>query len=213
MRMRIITVSRQFGSGGRELGKRLADLLGWDYYDREIIQALAEEQGLHPDYVRQVLSSHGWDHYQLTYRHSFQQTLSAGEGSTGTRLLLRQREILLEIAEAGNDCVIVGRDADVVLQEAHPFRVYVCADLSSRLARCARYEEKLPAEERLTEKEILRNIRRIDRNRRHTREVLTGKAAGDGSSFDLTVNAAHWEIKKLAEAVAEFSGRWFEQYE
>ena len=46
--MKIITVSRQFGSGGRELGKRLADLLEWDYYDREIIEALAEEQGLEP---------------------------------------------------------------------------------------------------------------------------------------------------------------------
>ncbi|MBO7422165.1 MAG: cytidylate kinase family protein, partial [Oscillospiraceae bacterium] len=44
--MRIITVSRQFGSGGRELGKRLSDLLGWDYYDKEIIETLAEDQGM-----------------------------------------------------------------------------------------------------------------------------------------------------------------------
>ena len=64
--MRILTVSRQFGSGGRELGKRLSDLLGWDYYDREIIQALAREKGLDPEYVHQMLSSHGWHHYQLT---------------------------------------------------------------------------------------------------------------------------------------------------
>ncbi|MBR7174207.1 MAG: cytidylate kinase family protein [Clostridia bacterium] len=57
---RIITVSRQFGSGGRELGKRLSDLLGWDYYDREIIQMLSEQQGLDPEYVHRALSSHGW---------------------------------------------------------------------------------------------------------------------------------------------------------
>ena len=105
--MRIITVSRQFGSGGRELGKRLSDLLGCDYYDREIIQALSEEQGLHPDYVRQILNTHGWDHYQLTYRHSFQQTLNGRGNSAGAVILARQREILLEIAESGNDCVIV----------------------------------------------------------------------------------------------------------
>ena len=210
--MRIITVSRQFGSGGRELGKRLADLLGWDYYDREIIRALADENGLHPDYVRQVLSTHGWGHYQLTYRHSFQQALSRGN-SAGTELLLRQREILEEIAEAGNDCVIVGRDADVILHDANPFRVFVCADIQSRLARCVRYESRRPEAEQLSEKEILRNIRRIDRSRRHTREVLTGKAAWDGSSFDLTVNASNWNIKTLAEAVADFSGRWFEQHE
>ena len=209
--MRIITVSRQFGSGGRELGKRLAERLGWDYYDREIIERLAEEQGLHPDYVHKVLSTHGWHQYQLTYRNSFHQHLTGV--SRRTELLVRQREIVREIAEAGNDCVIVGRDADVILHDYRPFRLYVAADMAARLERCLRYEEKQAPENRLTEKEILRNIRRIDRNRRHTREVLTGRTAGDASSFDLTVNATGWDLKKLTEAVADFSGRWFENNE
>ena len=69
--MRIITISRQFGSGGRELGKRLADFLGWDYYDKEIIDTLAQDQGLDADYVRRTLSEHGWHDVQLTYRNSF----------------------------------------------------------------------------------------------------------------------------------------------
>ena len=207
--MRIITVSRQFGSGGRELGKRLSDLLGWDYYDREIIQALADEQGLNPEYVHNVLSGHGWHQYQLTYRNSFRQSL-AGTWKH-TEVLVRQREILQEIAQEGNDCVIVGRDADVILQDQHPFRIFVCAEMDSRIARCARYEEKKDPAERLTEKEIQRNIRRIDRIRRQIREILTGKTAGDGSAFDLTINATHWEIKQLAEATAEFSRRWFER--
>lgn len=207
--MKIITVSRQFGSGGRELGKRLSDLLNWDYYDREIIQALAEEQGMDPEAVHRMLSTHGWHHYQLTYRNSFQQSLHGTWKQT--EMLVRQREILQQIAQEGNDCIIVGRDADVILQDMHPFRIFVCADMEARIARCLRYEEKKAPEERLTEKEILRNIRGIDRNRRRTREILTGKALGDGSSFDLTVNAAGWEIKKLAEAVADFSGRWFEK--
>jgi len=207
--MKIITISRQFGSGGRELGKRLADQLGWDYYDREIIQALSEEQGLDPEYVHKVLSGHGWHQYQLSYRNSFRQSL--GGTWRHTEVLVRQREILKEIAEAGNDCIIVGRDADVILQDYHPFRVFVCAEMSSRIARCARYEAKKDPAERLSEKEILRNIRRIDRNRKRIREILTGKSAGDGSSFDLTVNATNWEIKKLAAAVADFSGKWFEK--
>ena len=207
--MRIITVSRQFGSGGRELGMRLSDLLGFDYYDREIIEALALKQGMDPETVRRELGSHGWHHYQMTFRNSFHQSVAGVPGQTG--MLLAQREILLEIAEAGNDCVIVGRDADVVLHENHPFRICVCADMQSRLERCLRHEEKKPPEERVPEKEILRNIRRIDRNRRRTREILTGKSAVDGSGFDLTVNASGWEIKKLAEAVADFSGHWFER--
>ena len=211
--MRIITISRQFGSGGRELGKRISDQLGWDYYDREIIQALAEEIGADPDYVHRMVNSHGWHQYQLTYRHSFHQAVAAGnwKGAAGTALLVRQREILQEIAEAGNDCVIVGRDADVILQDQNPFRVFVCAEMQARIARCARYEEKRPPEERLSEKEILRNIRRIDRNRQQIREVLTGKTAADGSAFDLTVNSTSWEIKKLAGAVTDFAERWFEK--
>ncbi len=207
--MRIITVSRQFGSGGREMGKRLSDLLGWDYYDREIIEALAEKQGLDPDYVRRVLGGHGWHQYQLTYRNSFRQPLDGAWKHT--EVLVRQREILTEIAEAGNDCVIVGRDADVVLQNRHPFRICVCADTEARVARCVRHEERKDPADRLSEKEILRNIRRIDRNRRRIREVLTGKTAGDGSAFDLTVNATNWEIRDLAEAVAAFAGKWFEK--
>ena len=206
---RIITVSRQFGSGGRELGKRLSDLLGWDYYDREIIQMLSEQQGLDPEYVHRALSGHGWHQYQLTYRNSFRELTAADWRHT--EVLVKQREIIREIAEEGSDCVIVGRDADVILQDEHPFRIFVCADLESRLARCARYEEKKEPAERLTEKEILRNIRRIDRKRRQIREILTGKSAADGSAFDLTVNATGWDIKKLAQAVAEFSGRWFEK--
>ncbi|MBQ6174365.1 MAG: cytidylate kinase-like family protein [Clostridia bacterium] len=206
---RIITVSRQFGSGGRELGKRLSDLLGWDYYDREIIQMLSDQQGLDPEYVHRALSTHGWHQYQLTYRNSFHQ--ATGSAWRHTEVLVKQREIIREIAAEGNDCVIVGRDADVILHDANPFRISVCADIGSRLARCVRHEEKKEPSERLTEKEILRNIRRIDRNRRRTREVLTGKSAADGSAFDLTVNATDWDIKKLAEAVAEFSARWFER--
>lgn len=206
---RIITVSRQFGSGGRELGKRLSDLLGWDYYDREIIQMLSEQQGLDPEYVHKVLSGHGWHQYQLTYRNSFRQPI--GAAWRNTEMLLKQREIIRKIAVEGNDCIIVGRDADVILHDKSPFRIFVCADIQSRLVRCARFEEKKEPAERLTNKEILRNIRRIDRNRRQTREVLTGKSAADGSTFDLTVNATNWDIKKLAEAVAEFSARWFER--
>ena len=206
--MRIITVSRQFGSGGRELGKRLADVLGWDYYDKEIIETLAREQGMHPEDVRYALSHHGWHNVQLTYRNSF---ASLGfDHDARTQLLLRQREIIRGIAQAGNDCVIVGRDADVILQEYHPFRVYVCADLQARLARCMKHEEKKAESERLTERQVLANIRRIDKNRARTREILTGRSRGDSTMFDLTVNAAGWEIKKLTAAVAEFAARRFE---
>ena len=207
--MRIITLSRQFGSGGRELGKRLSDRLGWDYYDREIIDTLAAEHGLDPEYVKRALSNHGWHNVQLSYRNSFSNLLYHPGAST--QLLCREWEVLKSIAALGNDCIIIGRDADVILEAYHPFRIYVCADLQARLDRCMRHEKRRPESEQLTEKQILRNIRRMDRNRALTREILTGKARGDSSAFDLTVNTTGWEVHRLTEALADFCLARFEE--
>ena len=207
--MRIITISRQFGSGGRELGKRLAERLGWDYYDREIIDSLARAHGYEADFVRRALADHGWRNVQLSYRNSFSHLLyNPGQQ---TELLVREREILRDIAALGSDCVIIGRDADVILEDYKPFRICVCAELQARLERCMRHELRRPEAEQLSEKQILRNIRRIDRQRAGTREILTGKQRGDGSSFDLTVNTTGWEIHRLTEALADFALRRFEE--
>lgn len=206
--MRIITISRQFGSGGRELGKRLADRLGWDYYDKEIIDTLAAEHGLDPEYVKRALSNHGWHNIQLSYRNSFSNLLY--HPGTGTQLLCREREVLKSIAALGNDCIIIGRDADVILEDYHPFRIYVCAEIQARLARCMKHEASRPQEERLTEKQILRNIRKIDKNRSSTREIISGRPCDDCSAFELIVNTTGWEIKKLTAAVGDFAMQWFE---
>ena len=82
--------------------------------------------------------------------------------------------------------------------------------MKARTARCLSHEQKKPVSEQLSEAEIIRNIRRIDRNRAHTREILTGKHRGDASTFDLTVNTAGWDLRKLVPAVADFSMRWFD---
>ena len=104
--MRIITISRQFGSGGRELGKRLSDILGWDYYDKEIIETLAEEHDMEPDHVRHVLSNHGWHNLQLTYRNSFRH-LGFDHG-TRTQLLRRQKEIMWQPARSWLQYISLG---------------------------------------------------------------------------------------------------------
>ena len=206
--MHIITVSRQFGSGGRELGKRLSDVLGYDYYDKEIIEQLSQEHNLDSDYVNHVLGTHGWQNIQLTYKSSFSHIQF--DPGLRTELLVRQREIITKIAETGNDCIIVGRDADVILQDYHPFRIFVCADLSQRLERCMRFEEKKDPSDRLSEKEVRKNIRRIDKNRMRTREILTGKSRDDFSSFDMVINTGHCDIRSLSRSCARFALSWFE---
>lgn len=206
--MRIITISRQFGSGGRELGKRLADILGWDYYDREIIQRLADESGMDAEYVQHMLSHHEWQNVQLTFRS----TISGVpfDSADKTALLVRQREIIESIARVGNDCIIVGRDADIILRDYKPFRILVCADMDSRVARCMKHENKKEEGVRLSEKEIRRNIRSIDKNRSRVREMLTGKDWIDASAFDITINASGRDIKGLAAAIARFAESWFD---
>ena len=103
--MRIVTISREFGSGGRELGKRLADLLQWDYYDSEIISAVAQKCGQNPQAVEQLLEHHGWQQFPVTYRGSIGST--AYLQSSQVDLLLKQKSVLEEIASLGKDCIIV----------------------------------------------------------------------------------------------------------
>lgn len=203
--MRIITISREFGSGGRELGKRLADLTGYDYYDREIITAVAKKSGMDPDYVEKTLSNHGWQEHTITYRGSFSSSLYIQ--STQIKLLLEQKKVIEEIAALGKDCIIVGRNADVILQDWKPFHIFVCAGQEAKLRRCM---ERASAQEHYTEKELLRKMKQIDKARAETRELLGGSAWGKRDSYQLTVNTTGWEIKKLVPAVADFVESWFE---
>ena len=207
--MKIITISREFGSGGRELGKRLADTLGFDYYDREIISAIAENKNLDEHFVENVIDTAPvWQSVHLTFGHSFA-TIPAAQ-NWQTNLLLEQKRILEEIAAKGRDCVIVGRNADVVLSRYNPFSIFVCADMASRVKRCM---ERATDSEKLTYRQIEKNIRRIDKNRSHTREILTDSKWGERGEYHLIVNTTDWDLKKLTQAVAAFANSWFEERE
>jgi len=202
--MRIITVSREFGSGGRELGKRLADELGFDYYDKEIITAVAKGKGLDEGYVEKALDHHAWRSVPLAFGRSFgMPAMQAME----TELLLEQKRVLEGIARLGKDCVIVGRNADLILEAEKPFNIFVCADTAAKVQRCM---ERAKPEEKLTEKEILQHMRRIDKNRASTRAILSDSEWGKGGTYHLTVNTTGWKLKELAPAVAQFALKWFE---
>ena len=202
--MKIITISREFGSGGRELGKRLADILGFDYYDREIIAAISQSQGLDEDYVENVLDNHVWQTVPITFRHSF--SAATVMGSPQIPLLLEQKKVIEGIAKSENDCVIVGRNADVSLNNHKPFRIFVCADNEAKIKRCM---ERTEDGETLTRRQLEQNMRRIDKNRAKTCEMVGGGKWGDPVNYDMTVNTTSWKIKSLAPAVAEFAALWF----
>lgn len=204
--MRIITISREFGSGGRELGTRLAELLGWDYYDREIISAIAEKQGMDENYVENALANRAWQSVPLTFRGSFVGSTNAVQ----TNLLVEQKRVIEGIARLGRDCVIVGRNADVLLKEYAPFNIFVCASLDAKVQRCL---ERAVGGAELTAKEVEMQMRVIDKNRAQTREIISGIKWGARENYHLTVNTTGWEIKELTPAVAGFAQRWFEKEE
>ena len=101
--MKIITVSREFGSGGRELGKRLSDCLGWPYYDREIISAVARRNALDEGYVEDALEQGDFRGVPLTIGRTFAYLPSMPHDSR--QLLQEQRRVLRALAAHG-DCII-----------------------------------------------------------------------------------------------------------
>ena len=187
--MNIITISREFGSGGRELGKRLADHLGYDYYDKEIISQIAENKKLDQAFVEKVLENSAKPVFSLTFRNTFAMSASY---AVKTSLMLEERKVIEDIAKLGKNCIIVGRNADVILQNYQPFNVFVYADMQSKLIRC---KERAPQQERLTEKELKQKILKVDKARKETRMIVTNRDWGKKESYDLMINTTDRSIK------------------
>lgn len=199
----IVTVSREFGSGGREVGKRLADALACDYYDREIITAIAQESSMDAGYVEHVLDNSLHYSYPLTFSH----TLSVNYflNSSAPQLLGIQNKIIRSLADKG-DCVLVGRGADAILEKYKPFRIFVYADLEAKLARC---RSRAPADEHLTDRELERKLRQIDKNRADNHDLISAYRWGDRNGYDLCVNTTNVDIKEIVPVIAEYAKAYF----
>lgn len=204
--MRIITVNREFGSGGREIGKRLADVLGFAYYDGEIISAIAKESNMDEGYVSSVLE-HGsvWD-FHITYGHTF--TTFSEPQTNMTKILIAERRVILDIAKKGENCIIVGRNSDEILHGFHPLNIFVYADMAAKIKRCMEREKTEP---KLNEKEMKKRIEKIDNARRRSRQLISGRKWGLKEDYHLCVNTTGCAIKSLVPSVAEFAKAWFEQ--
>ena len=199
----IITVSREFGSGGRELGKRLAGELGFAYYDREIVTALAKETGMDESFLDQQLEVNT---VQIPFPFHFAQSFSelTTMPDTTMHILSLQTKLIKELAAKG-DCVFVGRAADTLLEDRKPFKLFVYADQASKLARC---RSRATDEENLTDKEIIRHMKRIDKARAEYHDIISSRAWGEMSAYHLCVNTTDTEIKTVIPAVADYYRRW-----
>ena len=190
MAYQIITVSRMFGSGGRTIGKALAEALGIPYYDKEVIEMVAEESGLHPDFVAErgeyAPSKHPFG-YAFVGRDP--------HGISNDDLLWNaQCRVIRDLASKG-PCVIVGRCADYLLRDREDvLHVFISADDEYRKAYILEHygETKQKPERRLAEK---------DKKRRLNYAFYTEREWGDPANYHLMLNSGKLGTEKAVDII------------
>ena len=198
---KIITIGREFGSGGREFGRRLSEALGIAYYDQEIISEIAKRTSLSEQYVQSVIEHRPMFSFPIHIGRSFYPTANP-IFEMNMAVYQEQARIITEMA-AKSSCVIVGRSADYIIRDDNPFRIFVYADMDSKIKRCL---EKAQEGEKLTEKEVKQQITSIDKKRAQYYAFYTGHTWGDKLNFDLCINTSHTAIKEIVPAVAKLFG-------
>ncbi len=197
---RIITIGREFGSGGRELGRRLADELGFEYYDYEILTKIVEQTDLSENYVNEIVEGNSHRAIPITVGH----TMSVNFDYNIQRMqdIYRAQTTVIKDMAQKSDCVIVGRCADYILkdEDVKLYRIFVYADMESRIKRCI---ERATEGEDVSEKNMKRNIQRIDRKRAAYYEDYTLQKWADKSNYDFLVNTSNLDIAEVSRVLAK----------
>jgi cytidylate kinase len=196
MEKKIITISREFGSGGRTIGHLVAEKLGIPFYDKELVEQVALESGFAPSFVEEH-GEHSPGKTFFSYAFAPQGVPGVMNGLTTADFLWNiQCGVILQLAEKG-PCVIVGRNADYVLKDRSDcIHAYIHADMPFRAERIVRLygeSEKSP-EARLMEK---------DKRRRVNYQHYTGREWGTAQNYDLCLNSARIGIEECAEIIVK----------
>ena len=195
----IITVSREFGSGGREFARHLAEALGYDYYDKEILGEIAKNTEFSEEYVKSVIDRKPHRLFPISIGHSFSSGVDYQMMQMQT-IFSAQFDTITELAEK-SDCVIVGRCADYILRDKKPYRIFVYGDMDKRIQRCI---DHVQGDESSDPDVVKKWIIKLDKDRAQYYEDYTGQKWGDKQYFDLCINTSKFDVKFLAESIAEF---------
>lgn len=179
----VISISREFGSGGRLIGKQLAARLGIPCYDRTIIQKTSEKSGLSPDFIaRAEERARSRFHLPIAPMGVGPPALLHHGMSVSHQAFFAQAEVIRELADEG-PCVIVGRCSDYVLGERPEcLKVFVHAGMDSRVERCVE-EYHIPSDD------MAKRIVQMDKGRANYYNYYTGHTWGDMRRYDLTLNS------------------------
>jgi len=194
MEKKIITISREFGSGGRTVGRQVAERLGIPFYDKELVEHIAVESGFAPKFIEEH-GEHAPGSSLFSYAFAPQGVPGIMNGlSTADFLWNIQCSVILQLAEQG-PCVIVGRNADYILKDREDaLHVYVFADVPYRAERIVRLygeSEKSP-EQRLTEK---------DKRRKVNYQHYTGRTWGQAQNYDLCLDTGVLGVDQVTDII------------
>ena len=179
MAKRIITISREFGSGGRFIGEEVAKKLGIAYYDKNIIGQIAEKSGLSPEYIQ--------ENAELSPKKGLFAYAFSGRDITGKSVedmvYEAQRNIILELAEK-EPCVIIGRNADYILKDRDDaLNVFIHGDMLEKIQRISQLY-------RVTEQEAVKMMADTDKRRMTNYNFYTEQKWGKASNYTLCLNSS-----------------------
>lgn len=193
----VISISREFGSGGRLIGKQLAARLGIPCYDRTLILKTAEKSGLSPDFIaRAEERARSRFHMSIAPIGIGAPTMSSHGIPVSHQAFFAQSDVIRELADQG-PCVIVGRCSDYVLVDRDNFlKVFIHADLASRVRRCVE-EYHIPQDD------MERRVVQMDRGRANYYNYYTGHNWGEMRRYDLTINSATVGVEGAVDLIAD----------
>ena len=198
----VITVERQYGSGGRLTGKRLAEELGSHFYDAEILKMTSETSAIGEQYYRLADEKAG---NNLLYRivtsmkPDLGEPVRDGDNITSPENLFRFQSSVIRKLAGQESCIIVGRCGNYVLQDQldDVIRIFVYADTVTRVRRVIEVDQ-------VDEKEALRRMKRIDKERKEYHRYFTGREWMDMENYDLPINASRIDYDQMIKLIKDY---------
>ena len=208
----VIVIGRKFGSGGREIGVRLSEMLGIPLYDKTILAKLAEDKGIDDARLKEMdeyLNAHRFTNIGLQVKKALMGPAYLFETEPDgvidrEKVYLWQSDVIRELAKKG-PCIIIGRCADEVLRD-HPglISVFITAPMVVRETRIAARCPNVLQEKLQTPRQY---VNQTDRLRANYYNYHTGREWGDISNYDLTLDSSKLGIEGTADLLAEYVKR------
>lgn len=194
----IVTIDREFGSGGHEVGRRLAERLGIKLYDEELISRAAAVTGYHEEYIREndekapdypvATIFSGFDTFQLSPYSKIQE---------------EEFRIIKDIAAEGS-CVIMGRAADYILSEERHVSIFIFAPIEDRVKRNLAIAPTRFPDENYDESSMEKYVKQIDKQRRRYYEFYTDNKWGGRDVYDLLINTSRAGVEGAVDIIEAY---------